>query len=283
MSGFVVNVIGADVDPRLFADLGAITVLSPGYALDVDAPGTITLEAARQIATGLSWDINLIPTENRRKKLLMADMDSTVITAECLDELADQAGLKEKIAAITERTMRGELAFEAALRERVGMLKGLPLAALERTFTERVHLTRGAKSLLATMRAHGAHSVLVSGGFAFFTARVAEQAGFDEHFGNRLMDDGTALTGEVGEPILGKQAKVEAMERTVAKLGITNADVIAVGDGANDLDMISLAGLGVAFHAKPVVAQAASCAINHNGLDALLYLQGYTDAEITRV
>lgn len=283
MSGFVVNVIGADADPRLFADLGAITILSPGHAFDIAAPGTITLEAARHIATGLPWDINLVPAGNRRKKLLVADMDSTIITVECLDELAAMAGLKQQIAAITERAMRGELVFEAALRERVGMLKGLPLTALEKTYDDRVRLTRGAKSLLATMRAHGAHTILVSGGFQFFTARVAAQAGFDEHFGNRLIDDGTALTGEVGEPILGKQAKVEAMARSVEHMEITNADVIAVGDGANDLGMISLAGLGVAFHAKPVVAQAARCAINHNGLEALLYLQGYTDGEIASV
>jgi phosphoserine phosphatase len=162
------------------------------------------------------------------------------------------------------------------------MLKGKPHSSLEKTYAERVRLNPGAKSLLATMRAHGAHSVLVSGGFGFFTSRVAALAGFHENFGNSLIDDGTALTGDVGMPILGREAKVETMQRTVQKLGIAAGDVLAVGDGANDLGMIKLAGLGVAYHAKPVVAEAASAAVNHNDLTALLYLQGYGDGEIAR-
>jgi phosphoserine phosphatase len=282
MSGFVVNVIGVDADHRLLRGLGDIRELSPGFAYDIAVESRAALFAARHIAGDAPWDINLVSTENRRKKLLVADMDSTIINVECLDELADMAGLKPQIAAITERAMRGELVFEAALQERVGMLKGLHLSALEKTYAERVRLNPGAKNLLATMRAHGAHTVLVSGGFGFFTSRVAALAGFHEHYGNSLIDDGAALTGEVGMPILGKEAKVETMQRTVARLGIANADVLAVGDGANDLGMLRLAGLGVAYHAKPVVAEAAGAAINHNTLEALLYLQGYSDAEIVR-
>ncbi|MCP5412964.1 MAG: phosphoserine phosphatase SerB [Alphaproteobacteria bacterium] len=282
MSGFVVNVIGAGVAPALFQTLGAISELSPGRACDIAVESPDALEQARVIAGDAPWDINLVAVAGRRKKLLVADMDSTIINVECLDELADMAGLKPQIAAITERAMRGELVFEDALKERVGMLKGLALSALEKTYAERVRLNGGAKSLLATMRAHGAHSVLVSGGFGFFTSRVAQQAGFHENFGNSLIDDGAALTGEVGMPILGKEAKVETMQRTVAKLGITDCDVLAVGDGANDLGMITLAGMGVAYHAKPVVAAAAGAAVNHNTLEALLYLQGYRDDEIVR-
>jgi phosphoserine phosphatase len=282
MSGFVVNVIGHGADPAPFAALGPVSELSPGRAFDIAVGDPSALEAARAIAGGRPWDVNLVPRAGRRKKLLVADMDSTIINVECLDELADMAGLKPQIAAITERAMRGELVFEAALKERVGMLKGLPLSALEKTYAERVRLNPGATSLLATMRAHGAHAVLVSGGFGFFTSRVAALAGFHEHYGNSLIDDGAALTGEVGMPILGREAKVEALARTVEKLGIANADVLAVGDGANDLGMIALAGLGVAYHAKPVVAQAAGAAVNHNTLEALLYLQGYGDPEIAR-
>ncbi|MGH6827283.1 MAG: phosphoserine phosphatase SerB, partial [Rhizomicrobium sp.] len=188
-----------------------------------------------------------------------------------------------KIAAITERAMRGELEFETALRQRVGMLKGLPLAALERTYMERVRLNPGAKSLIATMRANGAHTMLVSGGFTFFTARVAGAAGFHAQQGNHLLDDGTSLTGEVGDPILGRQAKLGALENATARLNLDREETLAVGDGANDLAMIQRAGLGVAYHAKPVVAAAAGAAIDHNDLTALLYLQGYRDDEIVRM
>ncbi len=210
-------------------------------------------------------------------------MDSTIINVECLDELADMAGLKPQIAAITERAMRGELEFEAALRERVGMLKGLPLSALERTYAERVRLNPGAKSLLATMRAQGAHTMLVSGGFGFFTRRVAEAAGFHSEQGNVLVDDGSHLTGTVAEPILGREAKLAALEKAVHDLKLDFSETLAVGDGANDLAMIRKAGLGVAYHAKPVVAAAAGASVAHNDLTALLYLQGYRDDEIVKV
>jgi phosphoserine phosphatase len=281
---FVLNVIGKGVDPELFAGLGtsAVEVLSAGFAFDIPVADHAVLAMARERAIGLKLDINLVRTDRRRKKLLVADMDSTIINVECLDELADMAGLKPQIAAITERAMRGELEFEAALKERVGMLKGLGLDALERTYAERVKLNPGAKSLLATMRAHSAHTMLVSGGFGYFTSRVAEAAGFHVERGNVLLDDGAALTGEVGMPILGRQAKLQALEEAVTSLGIGFEDSLAVGDGANDLAMIQRAGLGVAYHAKPVVAEAAGAAINHNDLTALLYLQGYSDSEIIR-
>ena len=281
---FVLNVIGKGADPALFARLGngGAKILSPGHAFDLPVADAGALTAARRIAGATELDINLVATQKRRKKLLVADMDSTIINVECLDELADIAGLKPKIAAITERAMRGELEFEAALKERVGMLKGLPLSALERTYAERVRLNPGARSLLATMRANGAHTMLVSGGFGYFTRRVAEAAGFHAERGNTLLDDGEYLTGEVAAPILGRQAKLEALEEAVAHLNIDFAETMAVGDGANDLVMIQRAGLGVAYHAKPVVAEAASAAINHNDLTALLYLQGYSDDEIVR-
>jgi phosphoserine phosphatase len=285
---FVLNVIGKGADPRTFADLGtgAANILSPGRAFDLPVSDSAALAAARTRGDGLALDINLVAAGKRRKKLLVADMDSTIINVECLDELADMAGLKPQIAAITERAMRGELEFEAALKERVGMLKGLKLDALERTYAERVRLNPGARSLLATMRANGAHTMLVSGGFGFFTRRVAEAAGFHVERANTLLDDGVALTGEVGMPVLGREAKLQALEDAVADLKLDFAQTLAVGDGANDLAMIRRAtqsgGLGVAYHAKPVVAEAAGAAINHNDLTALLYLQGYSDGEIVR-
>jgi phosphoserine phosphatase len=283
---FVLNVIGKGADPALFAGLGngAARILSPDHAFDLPVAGRDVLAAARKIAGNATLDVNLVATEKRRKKLLVADMDSTIINVECLDELADMAGLKPQNPAITERAMRGELEFEAALKERVGMLKGLALDALERTYADRVRLNPGATSLLATMRAHGAHTMLVSGGFGYFTRRVAEAAGFHVERGNTLLDDGERLTGEVGMPILGREAKLSALEEAVATLKIDFAETLAVGDGANDLAMIQRAGkgggLGVAYHAKPVVAEAAAAAINHNDLTALLYLQGYSDGEI---
>ena len=285
MSAFVLNVIGDGAAPELFAPLGLGKphILSHGRAFDLPVAtqdSAPLLAAARSFAEGLKLDINVVATAKRKKKLLIADMDSTIINVECLDELADMAGLKPQIAAITERAMRGELEFEAALRERVGMLKGLKLDALERTYVERVRLNPGAKHLLATMRANGAHTMLVSGGFGYFTSRVAEAAGFHVERGNTLLDDGVALTGQVGTPILGRQAKLEALEEAAANLKLDFAETLAVGDGANDLAMIQRAGMGVAYHAKPVVAAAAGAAIDHNDLTALLYLQGYRDEEI---
>ncbi len=282
---FVLNVIGKGAEPDIFRGLdnGPAKILSPGHAFDLPVANEVaSLAEARARCEDFGLDINLVSTVKRRKKLLLADMDSTIINVECLDELADMAGLKPQIAAITERAMRGELEFEAALKERVGMLKGLKLDALERTYAERVRLNPGAKSLLATMRAHGAHTMLVSGGFGYFTRRVAEAAGFHAERGNTLLDDGVALTGEVSTPILGREAKVKALEEAVENLEIEFAETLAVGDGANDLAMIQKAGMGVAYHAKPVVAAGADAAIQHNDLTALLYLQGYSDDEIVR-
>jgi len=288
---FVLNVIGQGAVPRAFYDIldrfGEPVTLRFLNAFDLpfDGDPAVILRAAREIAKDSRLDVNVVSSANRRKMLLVADMDSTIIGVECLDELADMAGLKPQIAAITERAMRGEIEFEAALKERVAMLRGLPLEALRRTYEERVRLNPGARALTSTMRAHGAHTMLVSGGFEFFTAKVAQAAGFDAERGNRLLDDGAQLTGEVGEPILGRQAKLEALESAAGALGIALSQTLAVGDGANDLAMIRKAGqnggLGVAYHAKPVVAEAAGAAIVHNDLTALLYLQGYTDADIT--
>jgi phosphoserine phosphatase len=286
---FVLNVIGKGAAPHLFKTVaaGAPVILSPGFAFDLPVAAKESLAAARGLTKNLPLDINLVAVAKRKKKLLVADMDSTIINVECLDELADMAGLKPEIAAITERAMRGEIEFEAALKERVGLLKGLPLEALEQTYATRVRLNPGAKNLLATMRAHGAHTMLVSGGFGFFTRRVAQAAGFHAERGNILLDDGAALTGEVATPILGQEAKLSALEEAAASLRIGFDETLAVGDGANDLAMIRKSsengGLGVAYHAKPVVAEAASAVIAHNDLTALLYLQGYTDAQIIRL
>jgi phosphoserine phosphatase len=209
-------------------------------------------------------------------------MDSTIINVECLDELADFAGLKAEIAAITERAMRGELAFEGALRERVGMLKGLATQALQQAYDERVRLNPGARTLVRTMAANGARCVLVSGGFTFFTGRVAAAAGFHANRANTLIEADGRLAGLVGEPILGREAKLAALLEEAKALGLPLAGTLAVGDGANDLAMIEAAGLGVAYRAKPIVAAQADAKIDHADLTALLYFQGYRAAEFVR-
>lgn len=224
-------------------------------------------------------DICVQPAAQRRKRLLVADMDSTIITCECLDEIADMAGLKAEIAAITERAMAGEIDFEDALLERVGRLAGLESAALQRVFDDRVRLTPGATTLVHTMAAHGARCVLVSGGFDFFTARVAAAVGFSAHRANRLLEADGRLTGDVARPILGRKAKLQALREETTGLAASLADTLAVGDGANDLTMIEAAGLGVAWRAKPIVAAAADAQIDHADLTALLYFQGYSADE----
>lgn len=240
--------------------------------------GELRQEAAAAVAE-LPVDWALVPVEGRKKKLLVADMDSTIINVECLDELADFAGIKAEIAAITERAMKGELEFEPALRERVGKLKGLALDALQKTYEERVRLNPGAATLVKTMAANGARCALVSGGFTFFTSRVAKEAGFHTNRANVLLDDGKALTGEVKEPILGRAAKLEALREEAAKLKITENDALAIGDGANDLDMIKAAGLGIAYRAKPLVAAEADAKIDCMSLEAALFFQGYRRGE----
>jgi phosphoserine phosphatase len=257
---------------------GTITVLSPNEAVDISCNAAPDLAAVRAALDGAAVDAIAQPVHGRRKRLLIADMDSTIVTAETLDELADFAGLKERIAAITARAMNGELDFKAALRERVAMLKGLPVAALEQTW-QRVRLTPGAKELVATMRANGAMTALVSGGFTFFTGRVAELVGFDLHRSNVLLDDGTALTGAVAEPILDRHAKVATLRELTARDGLPLSATLAVGDGANDLDMLAATGLGVAFHAKPIVAAASQARVDHADLRALLFAQGYRVSE----
>jgi len=235
-------------------------------------------QACEHISTG-GVDYALLPAVNRKKRLLISDMDSTIIAEECLDELADFAGLKAEISAITERAMAGELNFDEALTTRVGKLQGLGLDAIEKCYNERIHLNAGAKTLVATMKAGGAKCLLVSGGFTAFTSRVAAAAGFEEHYGNTLLDDGTALTGKVGLPILGREAKQERLEKTAATLGLDVSDALAIGDGANDLAMIKTAGLGLAYRAKPIVAADAHAAINHTDLTTALFFQGYTADE----
>ncbi len=224
---------------------------------------------------GQAIDVCVQPWEGRRKHLLVADMDSTIIGCECIDELADFAGVKAQVSAITERAMRGELDFEGALRERVAMLKGLPMGDLQRAYDERVRLNPGARTMVRTMAAHGARCVLVSGGFTFFTGRVAEAAGFHANRANRLGHTPEALTGVVHEPILGREAKLAALKEEIAAQGLKASDALAVGDGANDLAMIEAAGLGVAYRAKPIVAAQADAKVDHADLTALLYFQGY--------
>ncbi len=257
--------------------VGSGRSLGPG-CVDFQAEGN--LKAVRRMVAlqldGLAVDVCVQPTEGRRKRLLIADMDSTIISCECLDELADFAGVKEAVSAITERAMRGELEFEGALRERVAMLKGLPAKTLQACYDQRVRLNPGAKTLVRTMAHHGARCLLVSGGFTFFTSRVAAKAGFHEDRANRLIEANGALTGEVAEPILGREAKLAALQGESAGLGFTPAAALAVGDGANDLAMIEAAGLGVAYRAKPVVAAQADAKVDHADLTSLLYFQGYS-------
>ncbi|NHQ75795.1 phosphoserine phosphatase SerB [Roseovarius gahaiensis] len=221
-------------------------------------------------------DLVIQRADGRRKKMLLADMDSTMIEQECIDELADVAGVGDHVKDITARAMNGELDFEGALIERVALLKGLDASVIDKVLATRITYMPGGKTLLATMKANGAHCVLVSGGFTAFTAKVADDLGFDENRANTLLIEEGMLTGDVARPILGRAAKVQALEEITARLGIAEADVIAVGDGANDLGMLGRAGSGVALHAKPSVAEQCDIRINHGDLTALLFLQGYT-------
>jgi phosphoserine phosphatase len=286
----VVTLISNPADPALDSTVidGALALLpSPGHAqwlfneVAVDIPfdsheDIRTIEHRLREARGdLPFDIVVQPQATRRKKLFLADMDSTMIGQEVVDELAGFAGLKAHVAAITERAMRGEIEFEPALRERVALLKGLPVGVVDEVLKTRITLTPGGRELVATMRAHGAYTCLISGGFTLFTNAVAAMLGFAENRANELVVRDGKLTGEVKEPILGRAAKFATLIELTEAFDLDDIDTLAVGDGANDLDMIQHAGLGVAYHAKPAVATAAAARIDHGDLTALLYAQGY--------
>ncbi|WP_040677399.1 phosphoserine phosphatase SerB [Rhizobium mesoamericanum] len=267
---------------------GAVTAsglywLADGIACDIALRDGTDVEAARAnilaVIGSAAIDLVVQDAEMRRKRLLIADMDSTMIGQECIDELAAEVGLKEKVAAITARAMNGEVAFEPALRERVSLLKGLPISVVDEVISRRITLTPGGPELIATMKSKGHYTALVSGGFTVFTSPIAKTLGFDENRANVLLEDNGVLTGFVAEPILGKQAKVDALNDISAKLGISPEDAMAVGDGANDLGMLQLAGSGVALHAKPTVAAQAKIQVNYGDLSALLYIQGYRKSD----
>ena len=261
----------------------AVVWLAEGIACDLALPqeagAADVTDALRASLAAEPIDVIVQQAETRRKKILIADMDSTMIGQECLDELADYAGLKAQVAAITERAMRGDIAFEPALRERVALLKGLPAKTIDDVIEKRVTLTPGGRTLVATMRRHGALACMVSGGFTQFTKRIAAMIGFDESRGNTLDIAGGKLAGTVAEPIFGRDGKRATLIELRNRLGLAAQETLAIGDGANDMDMIAAAGLGVAFHAKPKVAAAAPARVDHGDLTALLYVQGYRKTE----
>jgi phosphoserine phosphatase len=286
----VATLICNPADPALDSTVvdGAIAILpSPGQAqwlfdevaIDIPFTGSDDMRAIEhrlhEARGDLPIDIVVQPQGFRRKKLLLADMDSTMIGQECVDELADYAGVKEHVAGITERAMRGEIEFEPALRERVALLKGLPVSVIDEVLKKRITPTPGGRALVATMRARGAYTCLISGGFTLFTSAVAAMLGFHEHRANELVVRDGKLTGEVKEPILGRAAKLATLIELRESFDLDDVDTLAVGDGVNDLDMIQAAGLGVAYHAKPAVAAAAAARIDYGDLTALLYAQGY--------
>jgi len=259
------------------------TVLAKGVAEDLEFHSNGDLAGIRadvaELLKGRPIDIVVQPAEGRRKRLLVADMDSTIIGQECIDELAEFVGLRAEISAITEQAMRGEIDFEEALLSRVALLKGLPESVLEETYRGKISLNPGARTLVQTMKKFGARCALVSGGFTFFTERVAAAAGFDVNEANELTIRDGVLSGDVRRPIRGREAKENALLRIAGELGLSLSQTLAVGDGANDLDMIGAAGLGVAYHAKPKVAAAADASIRYGDLTALLYLQGVPRTE----
>jgi phosphoserine phosphatase len=273
------------VSRRLGGD--AHKVLADGIAADIAVGDYLSHDEAMrrvtEVVADAAVDFAVLPTEGRRKKLLVADMDSTMIGQECIDELAAFVGLKEHVAAITERAMRGEIAFEPALRERVALLKGLDIGVVDEVLRERITLTPGGREMIGTMRAHGAYTALVSGGFTLFTDRIRDMIGFNEDRSNCLITEGNQLAGLVAEPILGKAAKLATLKELRETRGLAHHETVGIGDGANDLDMINESGLGIAFHAKPKVAAAAQVSIRHADLTAILYLQGFAREDFTTV
>ncbi|MET3647362.1 phosphoserine phosphatase SerB [Phyllobacterium ifriqiyense] len=257
--------------------------LADGIACDITLKDISDLDEARGLLAraldGEPIDIVIQNQDSRRKKILIADMDSTMIQQECIDELAEEAGLRDEVAAITARAMNGEIEFEPALRERVALLEGLSYSVIDKVIASRITLMPGGPELVRTMKKHGAYTALVSGGFTVFTQRIAEMIGFNENSANILINNGETLTGKVQEPILGRAAKVAALSSICERFGFVPEEAIAVGDGANDLDMLQLAGTGVALHAKPVVAEQAKVRIDHGDLTALLYIQGYRKSD----
>jgi len=288
----VLCLITNPADPELDATLaaavqreigGELNWLNHGIACEIiDPESTDSLAAAREIIGSKAVDAALVPAENRRKKLLIADMDSTMINEECIDELADALGLKPQVAEITDRAMRGELDFAAALDTRVALLKGLEYKVMEEIRRERITLAPGGRALVMTMKEYGAYTALISGGFTFFAEYFARRIGFDEAVANVLELDGDVLTGTVAKPIVDKSVKLKRLQQLAAERDLPMELTMAIGDGANDLDMITAAGFGVALHAKPAVAEAAPIRIDHSDLTALLYLQGYGEDEIVR-
>ncbi|MDE3123612.1 MAG: phosphoserine phosphatase SerB [Paracoccaceae bacterium] len=261
-----------------------VTWLDPGTAADIAIeamPADLWDQWAALQRMGI--DLAVQPAQGRRKRMLLADMDSTMIGQECIDELAAEAGVGPHVAAITARAMNGELGFEGALRERVALLRGLPAEIVHKVLAERITFATGGRKLVATMKANAGYAALVSGGFTAFSEPVATYLGFDENRANLLMVEDGKLAGAVAEPILGREAKVAALEEITTRLGLAESEVLAVGDGANDLGMLKRAGSGVALHAKPTVAAECSLRINHGDLTALLYLQGYHRDEFVSV
>ena len=289
---YVVTLLSSRQDPRVSRTLvnaaadeigeAEITWLEPDIACDLvtgEKPSEATIERLKRLALDEAVDCVVQEVAGRRKRILLADMDSTMIQQECIDELAAAIGIKDQVAAITARAMNGEIAFEPALRERVGLLRDLPVSTIGDVIERHITLAPGGRELVATMNAHGAHTALVSGGFTAFTSVIAARLGFAENRANILNIAGDRLDGTVAEPILGAEAKLQALREISAGLGLTPADAIAVGDGANDLPMILAAGTGVAIHAKPSVAAQAPFRIDHGDLTALLFLQGYRASE----